>query len=246
MASTLGQFNPLRYRGYVYDNETQLYYLQSRYYDPEIGRFINADGYTSTGQGFTGNNMFAYCGNNPVCRSDYGGDRYCEATTIAGESVYNRFLSCNFQKRVTLENHGLAEDITQKLNSFMQDNANALKAYYNENGFLATCSYFYNLVDDGKNLDIKLNPTWAFEKGKIYYYNGMVLRFDDPGNINFGYLGAAFSNEVLVPKGLAKIILCCGAGRNQRKKYGYKYGDITTFFDDPRDNWMIRYGFNLY
>ena len=55
-----------RYRGYYYDSETRLYYLQSRYYDPEVCRFINADSYTSTGQGFTGYNMFAYCGNNPV------------------------------------------------------------------------------------------------------------------------------------------------------------------------------------
>ena len=43
MASTLGLHNPLRYRGYVYDQESGLYYLQSRYYNPEIGRFINAD-----------------------------------------------------------------------------------------------------------------------------------------------------------------------------------------------------------
>ena len=71
--STIAAFNPLRYRGYVYDTETGLYYLQSRYYNPEIGRFLNADGYTSTMQGFTGNNMFAYCGNNPVNRYDHSG-----------------------------------------------------------------------------------------------------------------------------------------------------------------------------
>ena len=70
MKDTLGKANPLRYRGYVYDHETQLYYCQSRYYDPEIGRWLNADGFTSTGQGFTGNNMFAYCGNNPVMGCD--------------------------------------------------------------------------------------------------------------------------------------------------------------------------------
>ena len=51
--------NPLRYRGYYYDNETGFYYLQSRYYDPAICRFINADGYASTGQGFTGYNTSA-------------------------------------------------------------------------------------------------------------------------------------------------------------------------------------------
>ena len=43
MDETLGQLNPLRYRGYVYDNETELYYLQSRYYNPEVRRFLNAD-----------------------------------------------------------------------------------------------------------------------------------------------------------------------------------------------------------
>ena len=73
MASTLGTHNPLRYRGYVYDTETGLYYLQSRYYDPEMGRFFNADALIATGQGLLGNNMFAYCLNNPVIRRDTSG-----------------------------------------------------------------------------------------------------------------------------------------------------------------------------
>ena len=73
MAETLGAVNPLRYRGYVYDTETRFYYLQSRYYDPEIGRFINADSYASTGQGVLGCNMFAYCNNNPVNYHDSNG-----------------------------------------------------------------------------------------------------------------------------------------------------------------------------
>ena len=73
MLSSLGALNPLLYRGYVYDRETELYYLQSRYYDPVIGRFINLDAYVSTGQGILGNNMFTYCGNNPVNRTDCSG-----------------------------------------------------------------------------------------------------------------------------------------------------------------------------
>ena len=43
LASTIGQSNPYRYRGYWFDSETGFYYLQSRYYDPQMGRFINAD-----------------------------------------------------------------------------------------------------------------------------------------------------------------------------------------------------------
>ena len=66
----IGIINPIRYRGYYYDAETGLYYLQSRYYNPQIGRFLNADGYISTGQGVLGYNMFAYCLNNPVNMSD--------------------------------------------------------------------------------------------------------------------------------------------------------------------------------
>lgn len=68
LASTLGKDNPIRYRGYYYDTETGLYYLQSRYYDPDTGRFINADdvdfiGVTGT---IPSHNLFAYCENNPV------------------------------------------------------------------------------------------------------------------------------------------------------------------------------------
>ena len=65
--------NPFRYRGYYYDEESGLYYLNSRYYDPQTGRFINADSYVSTGQGITGTNMFAYCANDPVNLIDEDG-----------------------------------------------------------------------------------------------------------------------------------------------------------------------------
>ena len=73
MASTLGANQPFRYRGYVYDAETGWYYLQSRYYDPSIARFISADVYLSTGQGVLGHNSYAYCGNNPLVRIDNNG-----------------------------------------------------------------------------------------------------------------------------------------------------------------------------
>ena len=72
-SGTMADKNPLRYRGYYYDSETGFYYLQSRYYDPANRRIVNADCYESTGQGFVGTNMFAYCGNNPCSRIDNGG-----------------------------------------------------------------------------------------------------------------------------------------------------------------------------
>ena len=74
--TSIGNMNPLRYRGYYYDNETGFYYLESRYYDPVVGRFISADSYASTGQGVLGCNMFAYCGNNSICWTDPTGECY--------------------------------------------------------------------------------------------------------------------------------------------------------------------------
>ena len=71
----LGYLNPLRYRGYVYDQETKLYYLQSRYYNPNICRFISADSisYLGADGAPVSYNLFTYCGNNPVNKYDPSG-----------------------------------------------------------------------------------------------------------------------------------------------------------------------------
>ena len=69
LAATLGAANPFRYRSYYWDSETGLYYLQSRYYNPEWGRFINADDPMAlfySGDELLGTNLFAYCNNNPA------------------------------------------------------------------------------------------------------------------------------------------------------------------------------------
>ena len=75
-ASTSARYNPFRYRGYYYDTETGFYYLNSRYYDPELGRFLNADGYINGNGDILGFNMFAYCSNNPVMYKDPSGGYY--------------------------------------------------------------------------------------------------------------------------------------------------------------------------
>jgi len=74
----IGLYNPIRYRGYYYDTDTGFYYLQSRYYDPAIKRFINADGYINANGDILGFNMFAYCGNSPIAHEDSCG-KYVES-----------------------------------------------------------------------------------------------------------------------------------------------------------------------
>ena len=76
MAGTIGVLNPFRYRGYVYDEETGLYYLNTRYYDPEIGRFISPDSVSYLGADGTilGYDLYTYCDNDPVNNKDSDGN----------------------------------------------------------------------------------------------------------------------------------------------------------------------------
>ncbi|WP_279072979.1 RHS repeat-associated core domain-containing protein [Gemmiger formicilis] len=72
--TSIANLNPLRYRGYYYDAETGFYYVSSRYYDPEVGRWINADdAIAGVGGDIRGYNLFAYCMNDPVNMSDHTG-----------------------------------------------------------------------------------------------------------------------------------------------------------------------------
>lgn len=82
----IGNINPIRYRGYYWDKEFGLYYLQSRYYDPKIGRFISADSveYLES-ESVSGLNLYAYCGDNPV--------NYKQRSVSSGGSVISSSIS---------------------------------------------------------------------------------------------------------------------------------------------------------
>ena len=86
-ATHIGNLNPFRYRGYYYDNETGLYYLMSRYYDPVTHRFLNADGYFQSGGNILDSNMSAYCRNNPIMFVDYFGNFVC-STSISADATF--------------------------------------------------------------------------------------------------------------------------------------------------------------
>ena len=88
-------YNPFRYRGYYYDTETEFYYLQSRYYDPVTGRFLNADGYINANGDMIGYNMYAYCSNSPVMYTDPTG-LLCESNVTIG--TYAKYVNCAIQE----------------------------------------------------------------------------------------------------------------------------------------------------
>ncbi|WP_346938619.1 RHS repeat-associated core domain-containing protein [uncultured Clostridium sp.] len=123
--------NPYRYRGYRYDTETGYYYLQSRYYNPEWGRFLNADGLVSTGQGFIGYNMFAYCLNSPVNRRDDNGLRsgcitegvsggsYTSTPSNSGEVERSYFSIPNLMGSIAGTVLGAVENVTRTCKAYL-------------------------------------------------------------------------------------------------------------------------------
>ena len=80
LTSGVGVLNPFRYRSYYYDEETDLYYLQTRYYDPEVGRFLSQDDVSYLApDNINGLNLYVYCSDNPVMATDPTGTEWWEA-----------------------------------------------------------------------------------------------------------------------------------------------------------------------
>ena len=89
------QKNPFRYRGYYYDTELGLYYLNARYYDPNTGRFISADdvSYLGADGKFTSYNLYTYCGNNPIMYADPSGHVAISTLILCGLALVGMGLT---------------------------------------------------------------------------------------------------------------------------------------------------------
>ena len=109
LSSTVGAANPFRYRGYYYDTETGWYYLNTRYYDPNVGRFLSPDTILGANGGLLGYNLYAYCNNNPVMFADPSGNLYLpntkfEATPVCPDNIMAQILNSGLD--ATTEKYG--------------------------------------------------------------------------------------------------------------------------------------------
>ena len=243
--TALGNKNPIRYRGYYYDSETGFYYVSSRYYDPEIGRWINADNMITTGSDLTGLNLFAYCGNNPVNRVDPSGQFWISAiikavvVVVAVVAVVAKVV-CTVKetKRVQKELDSLPEptaDITESFRETLKTNANTVKETTQNEGIIESGKQFYNKVRNKGEWDLKQLPEYQ----GTFQFNELVIQGQDIGNINFGYTGKAL--------GLPDSVLLVGAGFAQIKAGTSNFSFImASNGDDLRDQMYIMYGIMLY
>lgn len=133
-------------------------------------------------------------------------------------------------------------DLTESLNPFMHQSADMLREMQASarSKHVSFIPAFISAVETGGLLDIKNQSSWTFTKGLEYFYRGMPLRNDDPGNIAFGYYGAAVFGKEFLQLGAGLYQLLSDIRNNEPIQLDGKY------FDNPRDNEMIRYGYELY
>ena len=188
-ANTIGVYNPFRYRGYYYDTETSLYYLNSRYYDPNVGRFLNADGYINANGDLIGFNMFAYCGNNPVMLTDYYGYsaykcghnnnpdkcRYCKKEREIAQMAGVRYSQSRIQEEAQVDddtpiNYNGAYSQAQTITS-LTTNAFALLLTVTSQGVDTTASMYVTGFGYLVTAPINIVQTWnnpnLGTKGKV-------------------------------------------------------------------------------
>lgn len=181
-----------------------MYYLQSRYYNPALGRFLNADAFVATGQGLLGNNTFVYCNNNSVICVDYSG-------------TVPRIIPVAFGNDVTEEknrNTKSQRDVTEEVMSALTKacrRARTMRSIINTLGLKNTAAEgiiyieFYNLVNHSAPWDIKREKPWQETIGTPYpgynaevAFNGMTMTPEMLGNYSYGYLGHAYGIPLLI------------------------------------------------
>ena len=197
-ATHIANVNPIRYRGYFYDSETKLYYCNSRYYDPQIKRFINADELLSTGTGFLGYNMFAYCNNNPVLFTDSEGLRPIIGDSVSHETAEEREMSCQYMKEQTkhevVPSSEVVEDAYGVGNNYSDEVIELAALVYSEQaanniitkeacadtvrnriGVQENWVDYHSVISDPGQFDGYANPMYY---DAIYYYYGTAANLD--------------------------------------------------------------------
>ena len=263
---------PYLFNGKELDEETGLYYYGARYLNPTSAVWMSVD---PLFEKYVGMSPYQYCYNNPIILIDPDG-RGSYYSSDTGELLYmdDKDDSKVFVVEITKGKDGNIvtynkyigqnddfKDLTDVFNETLKNTAEffekALDVYEKAQkknnspvkelgGCVAKLKYFNDMVTDGAKYDIKNNEQSPFysqgenfpEEEKYAYYNGKLFRYDDFGNFNYGVAGKAF--------GFSDFLLEAAAGINQLTKSDSPHGGLDSYFDDKRDNYMIKQGIIFY
>ena len=199
--------------------ETGLYYLSTRYLNANICRFLNCDVFFGKQLSVYASNLYTYCHNRPIVQADSNGtsSRFCVIAVHDGGA-------------------SSSVDITKRLDKVMEEGYTEMQEYFANHTFIETVLYFVKNVQTNGKWDLKSRDDWNLKLGVAYVYNGIPLRWDEPGNISFGYIGSAIFDADM---------LKFGAGVYQVYSGTSSWEYASSYFDDPLDSMCIEYGYYL-
>ena len=193
-AATTATYNPFTYRGYYYDAELEFYYLNSRYYDSNTGRFINVDGIGLLGASsdFFGLNLYVYCGNNPIMRIDISGFTWREFVEEFKnyDGTYSLYDNKRFQRNAKFHEQlfvfnpiAPSNELTTMTFSVGGSFTVITGGWENENADLslldfgkASAEAWFSPYDIGFKAGVAIwNPTYSFKVGSVTLDFGVVI-----------------------------------------------------------------------
>ena len=202
---TIREINPIRYRGYVYDTETSLYYLQSRYYDPFTGRFLNADDTHYIMFPSLMANLYTYCDNNAISNTDTNGKTawlWMLGLYAVKKSMPLQFYFHSILNRQRYKCYDFSD------NSMYADKILGSMAYYN-------FKKKYHIIN--------LYP--ALER--MYHQNRLYMIYN--GTFDPYYTG---ERDLYLSIGQCKVNICYVIYGNVNKRHDIAYSVTVTFTDD--------------
>ena len=246
--TVIGNLNPFRYRGYYYDDETGLYYLQSRYYDPEVGRFINADdvNYIGTTESELSYNAFAYCGNDPVNHSDPSGRLQKELAMVYAAINYFQTLNASPKERrayIYDQNVGYISNLIY--GGFpISYNGCELIAVYNALKYLGKFMLFYEVIYYAEINDWYLFP--VIPTGVFGSTPRKAKKLFDEKNLKYAIYQNYQSKDFEKNIKDGKICIATYSNKSSKLIYNLSIHTFAFYYNKKRKKFYVFNGYNTY
>ena len=244
----IATLNPFRYRGYYYDTETGLYYLQSRYYDPETGRFINCDdvNYIGVSDTAVSYNAFAYCENDPVNGWDPSGRLQKEMATVYEAINYFQTLNASSKERSAYiydQNIGYISNLIY--GGFpISYNGCELIAVYNALKYLGKFMLFYKVIYYAEINDWYLFP--VVPTGVFGSTPRKAKKLFDEKNLKYtiyqNYKSKDFEKNIKD----GKICIATYSNKSSKLMYNLSIHTFAFYYDKKRKKYYTFNGYNTY
>ncbi len=245
LATTLGTLNPFRYRGYVYDEETGLYYLRSRYYNPDWGRFVNADSVLGKPGQLLGHNVFEYCTNSPISYYDKNGHEpenvsfWMKIIDNVTNTVSTKGAEAQLIFNLIAVKRAL-NDISKKQDYYLFNYPYTGADMAFQLDVTGKYAWYISQVNHNAPMDYKSPgraPWWTMGRD-LFVFRGELINLEMYGNINYGFVGAAL--------GIPDEVIFLGGGYAAFTGNGDKSNRIDYYFDSEEDHDNVAWGISIY